>query len=132
MLCLSLKGQGSNSGWSLVRGRCEEAVWWGLGLRVPGLWGEGIRGADFGFTLLLLSSTRQSLPLAVPTGTQLETEGKGLGGVQSIQVSLLRPRTGRRVQRMCGSRWANELTDVTGFPMLWAEWRPSKILMLKS
>lgn len=51
-----------------------------LGLCVPGPCGEGFRGADFGFTLLLPAS-----PLPMPqwqyqTGTQLETEGKGGGG----------------------------------------------------
>lgn len=50
-----------------------------LGLCVPGPCGEGFRGADFGFTLLLPAS-----PLPMPqwqyqTGTQLETEGKGGG-----------------------------------------------------
>lgn len=68
-------------------------------------------------------------PIRVPTGAQLEAEGEGLGGeraVQSIQVNLLGHRVHADLEGPINTIRHQYL------PMLWANWSPSKICMLKS
>lgn len=58
----------------------ERAVWWELGLCVPGLCGEGFRGADFGFTLLLPSSPLPKPPAGTTNWNPTRNRGQGAGG----------------------------------------------------